>query len=156
MTDQIPQLRRFGIQQKPGRKMDFTMDGFHEGWIRVGSRGNGGMTIGEDRGTGSMAAVGRGESASWNGVGEGCLGGVIGRKCGKRGSRVADDAGRFWEFRIRGCSGSRGKEKLGNGQWRRGLVGQRGTVRRGVDIQGRATSSAEQGGKLGRPGRYGR
>ena len=81
---------------------------------------------------------------------------MIGRKCRERGSRVADDVGKFREFGIRGCSGSRGKEKLGNEQWRRGLVGRRGTVRRGVDIQGRATSSAERGGKLGRPRRYGR
>ena len=81
---------------------------------------------------------------------------MIGRKCREHGLRFADDAGMFQEFRIRGCSGSRGKEKLGNGQWRRGLVGRRGTVRRGVDIQGRATSSAEQGGNFGRPRRYGR
>ena len=75
MTDQISQLRQCGIQQKPSRNMDFLMDGFREGWICVGIRGNGGTTIGEDRGRGSMAGMGSGESASWNGG----RGGMFGR-----------------------------------------------------------------------------
>ena len=68
----------------------------------------------------------------------------------KRGS------GEFREFGICGSGGIRCKGKLSDRRWRGRSGRRRGIVGSGVDIQGRATSRAERGGKLGRSEWYGR